>query len=388
MKSRQLSILGSTGSIGQNTLKIVDRFPERFAVRALSAKSQMTLLAEQVRKYHPEMVAVGDEKGAETLAGLLPHNFGIDIVVGEPGLCKAAAFQGVDMVVTAVVGAVGLHPTLAAIEAGKDIALANKETLVMAGQVVMTRAKEKGIHILPVDSEHSAIFQCLAGNQSEDIDRILLTGSGGPFRATSKELFEVVTVEAALKHPNWDMGKKITIDSATMMNKGLEVIEARWLFDVPLETIDVVVHPQSIVHSMVAYKDGSVLAQMGVPDMRGAIAYALSWPHRLDIGLPAPDFPGLHQLNFEPPDLEKFACLRLAMEACGVAGTMPAVLNAANEVAVYAFLDGKIGFTDIPRLLESAMEEHNLDEKPTLEAIIAADAWARRMAEQMVIEGL
>jgi 1-deoxy-D-xylulose-5-phosphate reductoisomerase len=380
--TRNLSILGATGSIGRNTLRIVDRFPDRFSVKALSARSNMTLLADQIERYRPVRVAVGDERCADDLSALLPTDLAVNIVWGESGLCRIVALDDVDLVVTAVVGAAGLLPTLAAIDAGKDIALANKETLVMAGQVVMKRADAEGVRIYPVDSEHSAIFQCLAGNRKTDVDRILLTGSGGPFRSMPPEQFESITVDDALNHPNWQMGRKITIDSASMMNKGLEIIEARWLFDVPLDTIQVIIHPQSIVHSMVAFKDGSVIAQLGVPDMKGAIACALSWPERMDIGQPAPDFPTLRQLTFEAPDLEKFPCLRLAMEACAAAGTMPAVLNAANEMAVVAFLDGKIGFTAISELIGTVMENHRWVAHPSLEEIIAADTWARRESER------
>ena len=380
--TRNLSILGATGSIGRNTLQIVDRFPDRFSVKALSARSNMTLLAGQIERYRPVRVAVGDERCADDLSALLPPDLAVDIVWGESGLCRIAALDDVDMVVTAVVGAAGLLPTLAAIDAGKDIALANKETLVMAGQVVMKRAAAEGVRILPVDSEHSAIFQCLAGNRKKDVDRILLTGSGGPFRSMPPEQFESITVDDALNHPNWQMGRKITIDSASMMNKGLEIIEAKWLFDVPLDTIRVIIHPQSIVHSMVAFKDGSVIAQLGVPDMKGAIACALSWPERLDIGQPAPDFSALHQLTFEAPDLEKFPCLRLAMEACAAVGTMPAVLNAANEMAVVAFLDGKIGFTAISELIGTVRENPRGVAHPSLKEIMAADTWARRESER------
>lgn len=380
--------MGSTGSIGRNTLRIVDRFPDRFVVKALSARSNMVLLADQVKRYRPVRVAVGDGQCADDLKNLLPPDLEVDIAWGEAGLCQAAALEETDLVVTAVVGAAGLLPTLAAIDAGKDIALANKETLVMAGQVVMERAADRGVRIYPVDSEHSAIFQCLAGNRQADVDRILLTGSGGPFRERPVEQFERVTVDDALNHPNWSMGHKITIDSATLMNKGLEIIEARWLFDVPLDTIEVVVHPQSIVHSMVAFKDGSVMAQLGIPDMKGAIACALSWPERLDIGQSPPDFPALHQLTFEAPDLNKFPCLRLAMEACAAGGTMPAVLNAANEMAVYAFLDGKIGFTAIAQLIGRIMEEHQRIPNPSLDEIIDADGWARRESERFMEEQL
>jgi 1-deoxy-D-xylulose-5-phosphate reductoisomerase len=382
-----LTVLGATGSIGRNVLKIVDRFSDRFTIRALSAKNNMTLLAQQIERYRPLMVAVGDERRADELRALIPTGV-VDISYGESGLCQAATLENTDLVVSAVVGAAGLLPTLAAIDADKQIALANKETLVMAGQVVMARAEAKGIDILPIDSEHSAIFQCLAGNRRRDVARILLTGSGGPFRTMPTEQFATITLDDALKHPNWEMGRKITIDSATMMNKGLEIIEAKWLFDVSLETIEVVVHPQSIVHSMVAFKDGSVIAQLGVPDMRGAIAFALSCPERLNIGQPPPDFAALAQLTFEPPDPDKFPCLRLAVSAGNAAGTLPAVLNAANEVAVFAFLDKKIGFTAIPELIESVMEAHPWVADPSLDAIVAADAWARQQSERFIRDSI
>ncbi len=387
MKPKRLTVLGATGSIGRNVLKIVDRFSDRFTIRALSAKNNMTLLAQQIERYRPLMVAVGDERRADELRALIPTGV-VDISYGESGLCQAATLENTDLVVSAVVGAAGLLPTLAAIDADKQIALANKETLVMAGQVVMARAEAKGIDILPIDSEHSAIFQCLAGNRRRDVARILLTGSGGPFRTMPTEQFATITLDDALKHPNWEMGRKITIDSATMMNKGLEIIEAKWLFDVSLETIEVVVHPQSIVHSMVAFKDGSVIAQLGVPDMRGAIAFALSCPERLNIGQPPPDFAALAQLTFEPPDPDKFPCLRLAVSAGNAAGTLPAVLNAANEVAVFAFLDKKIGFTAIPKLIESVMEAHPWVADPSLDAIVAADAWARQQSERFIRDSI
>jgi 1-deoxy-D-xylulose-5-phosphate reductoisomerase len=387
MKPKRLTVLGATGSIGRNVLKIVDRFSDRFTIRALSAKNNMTLLAQQIERYRPLMVAVGDERRADELRALIPTGV-VDISYGESGLCQAATLENTDLVVSAVVGAAGLLPTLAAIDADKQIALANKETLVMAVQVVMARAEAKGIDILPIDSEHSAIFQCLAGNRRRDVARILLTGSGGPFRTMPTEQFATITLDDALKHPNWEMGRKITIDSATMMNKGLEIIEAKWLFDVSLETIEVVVHPQSIVHSMVAFKDGSVIAQLGVPDMRGAIAFALSCPERLNIGQPPPDFAALAQLTFEPPDPDKFPCLRLAVSAGNAAGTLPAVLNAANEVAVFAFLDKKIGFTAIPELIESVMEAHPWVADPSLDAIVAADAWARQQSERFIRDSI
>ncbi len=380
---KHLSILGATGSIGRNTLRIAEMFPDRFAVTALTAKSNIDLLAQQVRQFRPLLAVTYDAQGADRLHRLISDT-GTEILCGEQGYMAAAAHEKADTVVAAMMGAAGLKPTLAAIDAGKRIALANKETLVMAGKLVMKRAKEKGVHILPVDSEHSAIFQCLSGQSREDLDRILLTASGGPFRNTPKDAFSSITPEQALRHPNWNMGKKITIDSATLMNKGLEVIEARWLFGVPYDRIQVLVHPQSIVHSMVAYRDGSVMAQLGIPDMKGAIAYALSFPERLPIGQPIPDFAGLQNLTFYEPDREKFPCLKLAFRACEKGGTLPAVLNAANEAAVAAFLEKKILFTAIPLLIQEIMDRHTVTEKPELDDIFAADRWAREQVEKRI----
>ncbi|OQX28453.1 MAG: 1-deoxy-D-xylulose-5-phosphate reductoisomerase [Desulfobacteraceae bacterium IS3] len=376
---KYLSILGSTGSIGRNTLSIVKMFPERFAVKALAAKESVALLAEQIVQFSPEIAVVFDEQRAAELKKRLPATSHVEILYGEEGY-ETAAIQG-DMVVTAVSGAAGLLPTLAAIDAGKDIALANKETLVMAGEIVMKRAAEKGIKILPVDSEHSAIFQCLAGQRKEDMDKILLTASGGPFLNRPKQEFADIKPEDALRHPTWQMGKKITIDSATLMNKGLEVIEAKWLFNVSQDRIEVVVHPQSIIHSMVAYKDGSLIAQLGIPDMKGAIAYALSWPERLPLKQPVPDFANMTGLTFQKPDTNKFPCLKLAFKACEQGGTLPAVLNAANEVAVYAFLNRRISFPDIPAMIEKVMERHTIIRNPSLSDILEADRLAREAVE-------
>ncbi|QTA92997.1 1-deoxy-D-xylulose-5-phosphate reductoisomerase [Desulfonema magnum] len=379
---KYLSILGSTGSIGCNTLNIVEMFPERFAVKALAAKSNVPLLAKQIGQFHPEIAVVFDEQRALELKHILPANAGVEILYGDEGYRAAAIHSSVDIIVTAVVGAAGLMPTLAAIDAGKDIALANKETLVMAGEIVMKQAEEKGIKILPVDSEHSAIFQCFAGQRKADLDKILLTASGGPFLNKPGNEFTDIKPEHALKHPTWQMGQKITIDSATLMNKGLEVIEAKWLFSVSQEEIEVVVHPQSIVHSMVSYKDGSVIAQLGIPDMKGAIAYALSWPERLPLKQPIPDFANMKGLTFQKPDMEKFPCLALAFEACDVGGTLPAVLNAANEVAVYAFLNHRISFTDIPNIIKTAMDRHNIVKHPEISDILEADHRVRSDIEK------
>ncbi len=377
---KRLAILGATGSIGTSTLKIVDRYPDRFQVVALSAWKNVGALSALIKKYQPTVAVIGTTSLAEQLEAQLPSDLSTDILYGIDGLCQAAALPEVDQVVTAMVGAAGLKPTLTAIDAGKSIALANKETLVMAGEIVMARAKEKGVSIIPVDSEHSAIFQCLPAGRRQDLSKILLTASGGPFRCHPADRFSEITVDDALAHPNWDMGAKITIDSATLMNKGLEVIEACRLFDVTRDQIEVVVHPESIVHSMVAFKDGSVIGQMGVPDMRGAIAFALTAPERLDIAVPPPNFFDIKQLTFEPPDLTKFPCLKLAYEALGVGGTAPAVLNAANEEAVYAFLNRTIGFTEIPVMVEAALAEQ-VNTSPDLEAIVSADQRARRFVQ-------
>lgn len=383
---KRLAILGSTGSIGRNALAIVRRFPDRFATPVLTARRNTVLLAQQIAEFHPELAAVYDADAARDLESRLPKRSRVEIVYGEAGYCRAAAHAEAHTVLTAVVGAAGLKPTLAAIDAGKDIALANKETLVMAGDMVMARAAAKGVRILPVDSEHSAIFQCLAAGRREDVDRIFLTASGGPFRTTPRERFDRIKPADALKHPNWSMGDKITIDSATMMNKGLEVIEAVHLFETLPDAITVVVHPESIVHSMVGFRDGSVIAQMGVPDMKGAIAYAFSWPERLPIGLACPDFFALGRLAFEAPDHDRFPCLDLAFRACRAGGVLPAVLNGANEAAVAAFLNDKIRFTDIPALIAQAMEASSCVSDPDLSDILSADEWARSFLQDRIDE--
>ncbi len=381
---KRLSILGSTGSIGRNTLHIVGMFPDRFKVEALTAKENLSLLAQQVRRFQPGVAVVYDADKADDLSRLLEPSERPEILYGEAGYRTAAALESVDLVVAAMMGAAGLGPTLSAIDAGKTIALSNKETLVMAGELVMRRAAEKRVNILPVDSEHSAIFQCLSGQRREDLETILLTASGGPFLNRPASDFAAITPADALKHPNWRMGSKITIDSATLMNKGLEVIEARWLFGISQERIRVVVHPQSIVHSMAAYRDGSVMAQMGVPDMKGAIAYALSYPERLDIQQPTPDFPGLGALTFQEPDWDRFPCLGLAFEACRAGGAFPAVLNAANETAVEAFLQEKISFTAIPDIIRGALKDHVPTPNPTLQDLLEADQWARTAARERI----
>jgi 1-deoxy-D-xylulose-5-phosphate reductoisomerase len=377
---KTLAVLGATGSIGRNTLKIAARFREHFRVQVLAAKTSLQLLAEQIDQFHPQAVAVYDASCAEQLKNILPPRTRVEILHGAEGYCAAATWKGVEMVVGAMMGAAGLPPILAAIEAGRDIALANKETLVMAGAVVIRAAKRRQVRLLPVDSEHSAVFQCIQGRKAQEIDRIILTASGGPFLKTPAGQFERIEPEQALRHPNWQMGAKITIDSATLMNKGLEVIEAKWLFDTSPDRIDVVVHPQSIIHSMVSFCDGSMMAQLGIPDMQGAIAYALSFPERLALGQPLPDLAALGALTFEPPDLERFPCLQLAFEASRRGGTLPAVLNAANEVAVEAFLARQLAFTGIAETVQAVMASHQIVSDADLTAIMAADAWARGQA--------
>jgi len=381
---KNLSILGSTGSIGENALKIVEQFPERFKIKALAAKKNIALLARQIDYFSPELAVVFDKENAAELKKLIPAGTGVEIIHGVEGYNVAATISEVNMVVAAMVGAAGLMPTLAAIDAGKDIALANKETLVMAGEIVVKQALEKGVKILPVDSEHSAIFQCIAGNRIEDLDQIFLTGSGGPFLNRSAEEFTEIKLEDALNHPIWQMGKKISIDSATMMNKGLEVLEAKSLFGVSHDKIKVIIQPQSIIHSMVSFKDGTVMAQLSIPDMKGAIAYALSYPERLPLYQELPDFTGIGALTFQKPDLEKFPCLALAYEACETGETLPAVLNAANEAAVNAFLNRRISFTQIYEIIGEITGSHRVVTNPTLSDIIEADQWARKIADEMI----
>ncbi len=381
---KTVALLGSTGSIGRNVCAVVRQFPERFRLTALAAGRNIELLAQQVVEFRPDCVSVAEESLAAPLAALLPAACRTKIVWGEAGLCQAASQAEADITVTAVVGAAGLQPTLAAIRAGKDIGLANKETLVMAGRLVMAEVRRQGVRLLPIDSEHSAIFQALEAGRAQDVSRLLLTASGGPFRTLSAAELEQAGPEAALAHPNWSMGKKISIDSATLMNKGLEVIEARWLFDVPPERIEVVVHPQSIVHSLVEYQDGSLVAQLGIPDMRIPIAYALTYPERMPLALPRLDLNRCGSLDFEAPDDQRFPALRLAYEALQQGGTRPAALNAANEVAVAAFLDGRIFFPHITRIVAQTLDQCGEGDDCDLEAIMAADAEARRVAAQLV----
>ena len=384
-RRKKLTILGSTGSIGRNTLDVVSRFPERFEVVALAAGENIELLAKQAQKFRPHLVSCKNEALARKLAPLLPE--GVQLKYGKEGAIACATHPEAELVVSALVGAVGLLPTYEAIRAGKDIALANKETLVMAGPLVTEEAKRRRIKLLPVDSEHSAIFQALQAGKKEEVFRLILTASGGPFRTRPKEEFATITREEALRHPNWQMGAKITIDSATLMNKGLEVIEAHFLFGLSPERIIVKIHPQSIVHSLVEFQDGSVIAHLGIPDMRIPIAYALSYPERLPLDLPRLDLVAVSPLTFEEPDLERFPCLKLAYEALRLGGTAPAILNAANEVAVEAFLEGKIRFDLIPFLIEKTLQETESKPLEKLEDVIDADIFARIKAQE-ILSGL
>ncbi len=383
---KRLSILGSTGSIGVNTLHIVSQFPQRFEVISLSAGRNTKLLKQQILQFRPKIVSVLNKELSETLRKELSH-ISVEIVHGVEGLIRVATHPEVDQVVSAIVGAVGLIPTLSAIKTGKPIALANKETLVMAGKIVMEEARKNHAQILPVDSEHSAIFQALLGHRKEDIHRLILTASGGPFLNLPVSRLHEVTVKEALNHPRWEMGKKITIDSASLMNKGLEVIEAHWLFDIPIEKIVILIHPQSVVHSMVEYVDGSMVAQMGIADMKIPISYALSFPERLPLDLPRLDLSRNGALNFSEPDLERFPCLKLAYQAIQTGETLPAVLNAANEIVVNAFLEGSLKFTEIPLFIQRVMEEHEVKTVHTVEDILKADHWARERSRAILERG-
>ena len=369
---KKIAILGSTGSIGTQTLDIVDQNKD-LCVRGLAAGSNVKLLEEQIRKYRPVIAAVWEEEKAIQLRQAVA-DVPVKIVAGMAGLIEVVTEEMTQMVVTAIVGMIGIRPTMEAIKAGKDIALANKETLVTAGHLIMSMAKEYGVKILPVDSEHSAIFQSLQGSKREELRRILLTASGGPFRTRTKEQMKDIQVEDALKHPNWVMGRKITIDSATMINKGLEVIEAKWLFDVDLDQIQVVVHPQSIIHSAVEFRDSAVIAQLGTPDMRLPIQYALFYPDRRVLNTKPLDLFAVGQVTFEKPNLETFEGLALAYEAATIGGSMPTVFNAANEKAVAKFLNREIAFLEIPEIIRASMEEHKVVQEPNLEAILEAEA--------------
>jgi 1-deoxy-D-xylulose-5-phosphate reductoisomerase len=383
---KKISLLGSTGSIGVNTLDVIRENPSKFCVVGLAAGRNTTLLKDQIEQYHPLVAAVIDDTHALHLRDSLSPDCKTTILWGPEGYREVARCAEADMVLSAMVGSAGLSPTMEAIDAGKDIALANKETMVAAGSLVVEKAKEKKVLILPVDSEHSAIFQCLSGQRERDVRRIILTASGGPFRNFTQEQLQHVTPSDALKHPNWEMGRKITIDSASMMNKGLEIIEAKWLFNRPIDDIDVLIHPKSIIHSMVEFVDGSVLAQLGIPDMRIPIAYALSFPARMPRPGSFLDFLKASPLEFFQPDPNRFPCLNLAMDAGRAGGTMPAVLNGANEAAVEAFLEGSIRFMQIPVVIAETLLCHNSVSSPSLEEVLEADCWSRRKAISFIKE--
>ncbi len=389
MSARGVAILGSTGSIGCNTFRVLEALgPEKFRVVALAAGRNVSILAEQIARHQPDLVSVENEEVAEQLkAELVKRGLPApQIVTGESGLVRVATHPEAECVVSATVGAVGFVPTLRALEAGKRVALANKETLVMAGEL-MTRAAEKsGAELLPVDSEHNALHQCLRGERRSEVRRIILTASGGPFRTRDKAAIGSATVAEALKHPTWNMGAKITIDSATLMNKGLEVIEAHWLFGFDADEINIVVHPESIVHSMIELVDGSVIAQMGITDMRHAIQYALTYPERYDSELPPLDLARLSSLHFEEPDLERFPCISLAYRALRTGGTLPAAMNAANEEAVQAFIDEQVSFADIPQIIKTVMDEHRTSDVKDLAGVLDADRSARVLAQLVIAQ--
>ena len=377
---RNIAILGSTGSIGQSALDVIARLAGRFRVTYLTAQRNIDLLRQQINQFRPRGVVVGDEGAAALLRASIDGT--TEVLAGDRGLLDVVSRDDVDLVLCSLVGFAGLKPTLRAVEAGKDVALANKETLVVGGALVMAKVRETGVRLLPVDSEHSAIFQCLQGEELRNVDRLILTASGGPFLGVEMEQFDTITVAQALNHPTWRMGNKITIDSATLMNKGLEVIEACWLFGIPPDRIDVVIHPQSIIHSMVEFADGSVKAQMGIPDMRMPIQYALTYPERPASPSPRLDFSSLRAMTFLPPDTGKFQCLPLAFRALTMGGTAPAVLNAANEVAVQMFLDGDLPFAGIPGVIRKALDAHTPAQSFTLQDLERIDAETRSSARR------
>lgn len=372
--TKKLSILGSTGSIGENTLRVTDNLGPQFDIIYLTANRNSEKLIEQAKKYAPKAVAIIDEEAGKKVSSALVNN--IEVLTGREGLLELAGRDDVDIVMNGLVGSAGMEPTLRSIEAGVNVALSNKESLVMAGSIIEKAKQKSGATLFPVDSEHSAIWQCLAGEEIGDVRKIILTGSGGPFRTRDINTFKDITPEEALNHPNWDMGNKITIDSATMMNKGLEVIETRWLFGLLADEIDIVIHPQSIIHSMVEFADKSVKAQLGVPDMKIPIQYALTYPRHSSANWEELDLIKSGQLTFEEPDLEKFPCIKLAYEALRAGGSTPAVLNVSNEQAVYRFLDGEIKFTEIPSIIEKACANHHYIAEPTLEDLLALELWA------------
>ena len=380
---KKIALLGSTGSIGVNTLRLVREFPDRFTVHGMVAGTNLRRLAQQVKAFHPKCVAIQHDSDVPRLRALLGGTK-VDVLCGEAGASAIASASEVDVVLAAIVGGAGLMPTLQGVLAGKEIALANKEALVMAGEIFVNAARQRGVRLMPVDSEHSAIFQCLQGNQRSDVDRIILTASGGPFLRVPLQRLEKVTVAQALRHPNWKMGKKITVDSATMMNKGLEVIEAHWEFGMAPRGIQVVIHPQSLIHSMVRYQDGSVIAQLGIPDMRIPIAYALSFPHRLHGSWRPLDLTRQGALNFLAVEPKRYPALSLAYAALNEGGTMPTVLNGANEIAVAAFLGGRIGFREIHRIIEKTMQRHSNGRARDVGTILDVDRWARQKASSLI----
>ena len=382
---KHISLLGSTGSIGKQTLEVVAANPDKLKVRALAAHRSDELLEQQIRQFEPDIAVLSDKDAAARLAAR--YHGKTRILAGDEGLLAAATYDGADTVLASMVGYAGLRPTLAAIECGKNIALANKETLVAAGSLVMAAVRKHGVSLTPVDSEHSAIFQSLRGGAEKEVKRLIITASGGPFRGKKRSELENVTLAQCLKHPNWSMGPKVTLDSSTLANKGLEVMEAHWLFDMPYDKIDVVVHPQSIVHSLVEFCDGSVIAQLGEPDMRLPIQYALSWPDRFDYSFEQLDLVKAASLTFEAPDLEAFPSLKIAVDCGKAGGTLPCAFNAANEEAVNAFLHDKIKYLDIPYITAAVTQAHDNVAEPQIEDIEQADAWARAEA-QRVIEGL
>ncbi len=379
---KKISLLGSTGSIGVNTLDVVERYPEKFQICAMSAGSNVDLFAQQIRKFKPALAAIFDTSKVSALKELV-SDLDVEIVSGQEGAVSAAAWSECDLVVSGVVGSAGLLPAMAALKAGKNLALANKETLVIAGELVLKEAERMNTRIIPIDSEHSAIFQALNGEKAERIRKIVLTASGGPFRTFTLKQMENVKVKDALNHPNWSMGAKITIDSSTMMNKGLEYIEAKWLFGLDTK-VEVIVHAQSIIHSMIEFVDTSIIAQLGIPDMRVPIAYALTYPDRFDSELPSLDLATMGNLTFEAPDFERFPCLQLAMDAMEVGQTMPTVLNAANEIAVQAFLNELIPYKDIAEIIRTVMQSHSPVSLQEIQDVLDADRWAREETKKMI----
>ena len=379
---KKISLLGSTGSIGVNTLDVVDRNPESFQVLAMSAGSNIDLFAEQIRKFKPKIASLFDSTKISTLKERVA-DLDVEIIIGDEGSIAVATLPETDVVVSGVVGSAGLIPAIEALKAGKNLALANKETLVIAGELILREAKKTNSQIIPIDSEHSAIFQALNGEKKERIKKIILTASGGPFRTFSLDQMENVTVKDALNHPNWDMGAKITIDSSTMMNKGLEYIEAKWLFGVDTP-VDIIVHAQSIIHSMIEFVDTSIMAQLGIPDMRVPIAYALTYPDRFECNLPSLDLASMGDLTFEAPDFKRFPCLQLAIDAMEIGQTMPAILNAANEIAVQAFLDELIPYKDIAELIRMVMHNHRPSPLNDLQDVLNADKWARKETTKLI----